>query len=378
MPSSIPKHALRKAAILVASLDPDAAERLLEQMPSEDAQAVRSAALRLDDVSESEQERVALEFMSGRRSTGAYENAFDGGLEGGDGGVELAPSLTRHFRHRPSTPAVFTPNLELKPASNPRRFAALDRASVSSIAQVLASERPQTAALVLSNIAPQRAADVLAQWPEAQQSEVFERIARLEEPDPEFVDEIEKHLEHALRSAPASDRTPGLPVAAAILQKANPRLQQALVERLTIRDARLATSLAPQSSLPESEQRTERVAIPFPRAASVEPPPSALRFAELASLDNRSWLAILGDCDPHLAVLALAGADGDLVDRILKSLPRKERKRLRREMDNIGPLRLRDVERAQQRIALRAAELAAAGAIPRFGHVSSAPQLAAA
>ena len=170
-----------------------------------------------------------------------------------------------------------------------------------------------------------------------------------------------------------------MPLAAAILRKADPRLQQALVERLATRDERLATSLAPEAD-ENAESSPARARIPFtretkkPRSAS-----GGASFAQLAALDNRAWLAILGDSDPQVAVLALAGADGELVERILKSLPRKERKRLRREMDGIGALRLRDVERAQERIAHRAAELAAAGAIPRFDRAGvNGPQLAAA
>lgn len=359
-----PQLALRKAAILVASLEPKAADALLDQMPAQRAAAIRAAALQLDDVSEQEERRVVEDFL---RAKGGHDP---------DDGVELAPSLARRLAAEKSP----LPSPTSSPASNDSfrlaggvRFTALTRATPAAVAAVLLKERPQTAALVLSHLAPERAADILALFPEAFQTEVLARVARLAEPDPEFVNEIEKHLEQELKSSFVVDTNPhGLPVAAAILQNASPIVRRSMMERLAARDQDLAHSLSPVADLPLDGRSTpEAIRVeatpPAAGAPAEEADDDAISFGDLHSLDNRSWLRILGACDPKVAVLALAGADVALVERILGSLSRRDRRRLRQEMNGIGPLRLRDVDHAQHRLAQTASRLADAGvfSLPR-------------
>jgi flagellar motor switch protein FliG len=266
-------------------------------------------------------------------------------------GVELAPSLAYRLSQENRVGQATGDAVARK------RFAALDRADISAVAGALVKERPQAAALVLSHLSPQRAAEVLAHLPEAFQTEVLERVARLADPDPEFVDELERHLEQTVQVAHVASSSQGVPRAAAILQSADPRIRQSLIERLASRDRRLATSLSPSPGA--NHEHAHRPLDELRDDAGDE----RVAFGDLAALNNRAWLRILGACDPQLAILALAGADGALVERILKSLPRRDRKRLRQEMNGIGPLQLRDVDRAQRRLADAAANLAAAGAI---------------
>ena len=79
--------------------------------------------------------------------------------------------------------------------------------------------------------------------------------------------------------------------------------------------------------------------------------PSPLVIDDLAQLDDDALLAIFSDAGTDLAVLALAGSSIELVNRILARLPEKQSRRLRYDLDHLGPTRLSDVERAQQEIA---------------------------
>jgi hypothetical protein len=88
-----------------------------------------------------------------------------------------------------------------------------------------------------------------------------------------------------------------------------------------------------------------------------------LAFDDLAQLDDPSLAEVLRSADPQVVLLALTGASPDLVGRIRRRLPSREAKALKRKLEQIGPVRLRDVEHAQQQLARLASRLAARGLI---------------
>lgn len=398
-------RALRKAAILVSSLEGAAASALLEQMGPEQADAVRAAISELGDVSEAEEQRIVEEFLAGQSGSRSV-----------DDGVELAPSLTRRLSQEKSHydddrsasarsqsarsgAARSIDSASLEEPKTAGRFSFLRNRTPSAIAGVLVRERPQTTAVVLYHLSPAQAADVLGRLPEDLQTEVFERLATLAEPDPDFVAEVECQLERLLGSRPPGDvfasaahppaeaadphvelatAAVGRPVAEAILRNIPDRVRSGILKRISAQRPELASELLRDGNAAPHEHQAN------PQAGQLDPllHPSSSRstasdngrpqvdqesgsigFDDLAALDNRSWLRILGASDPQVAVLALAGAENGLVERILKSLPRRERKRLRQEMNSVAPLPLRDVTRAQARVARAAAELALQGAI---------------
>jgi flagellar motor switch protein FliG len=83
------------------------------------------------------------------------------------------------------------------------------------------------------------------------------------------------------------------------------------------------------------------------------PSPAApnFRFADLESLDDVTLARVLRNVEPATALVALAGASHALVQRILRQLPAREAGQLHRQMQQLGPLRLDDVERAQAQLA---------------------------
>jgi len=178
------QHSLRKAAILVASLDTPTADLLLAQMGSLQADQVRRAILRLSDVDPTEQNEIIEEFF---RIGPLIPQQHPPGIELDD---ELArrTALPSVKPERPVEP-------EPEPTNGEPPFRFLHETEFESLTPFLKREHPQTIAVVLSHLPPDRAGEVLAQLPATVQVEVIRRLVDLDEADPRVLREVERGLE---------------------------------------------------------------------------------------------------------------------------------------------------------------------------------------
>jgi flagellar motor switch protein FliG len=341
---------LRKAAILISSLDVRTADALLEQMGPVQAQRVRDAVMELGDVRAEEQERIIAEFVGGQPN-----------LPVADDGIELAGSLAAKLQGATPTARLSEPPRPVKP------FAFLQDASSDVIALHLQREHPQTIALVLTHLPPPRAAAVVTNLPGDLQADVLMRVADIEEMHPEIVREVERGLEAALSRELSRTRRRGAGTQAlqAILEAAGDsknRLTDHVVKRDPLLAARIKVELpspsrefvAPASA--STEMPAARIA---PQRRTREAAAHMVEFSQLGQLDDLGWARLLQAADTQLALLALAGATPELVERLLAQLPAPEARALERRIEAVGPVRLRDIEHAQQYLARIASQLAA-------------------
>jgi flagellar motor switch protein FliG len=302
-------------------------------------------------------------------------------------------------------------------------FEFLHEATPDSLAALLAGEHPQTAALVLAHLAPVHAARVMQTLPAALQAEVVRRMIDLEETAPEILREVERQIEallsHELRANRRRDA--GLATVGAILAAAGSAGREAILSSVSGVDQGLARRLddeveqtavvsaasrwrrqlahadasaelgdpaTARANLAQRVPAAPRAATPTPpaRRGEMKPPIAAadapaddvpavqLEFDDLAELDDRALAAVLSAAQGELTLLALTGAPQWLIDRVLKQLPRGEAKALRKRIGQTGPLRLRDIERAQQQLARVATRLAVNGEIrlPRVRRFAAA------
>jgi len=105
----------------------------------------------------------------------------------------------------------------------------------------------------------------------------------------------------------------------------------------------------------------------FDQRSSREERIGGIAFADLVKLDQRDWNELLKAVDPQSLLLALSGAPSELLQQLSGQLSPRERKELNRKITALGPIRLRDVDRAQQRVAETAAELMSRGKIRLAG-----------
>jgi flagellar motor switch protein FliG len=303
---------IRKAAILVASLDTAAADAVLDQLTSEQARQVREIVVELDDIDQAEQRRVIDEFFKVGPSAPAKASA----------GVELDGRLAwLASRGEPLE------SDSAKPAAAPTKhsFDFLQQAEAEKLVRALSSERPQTIALVLSHLSPVRAGSVLSRLPENIQVDVIHRLVDLEETDPEILHEVEEALRSRLSQQVEMQRrrVAGLQAVTGILQATDGRMGIQILDNLANRDRELAERLAPRS----------------------------LEFNELADLDEDVLAEVFNEAGPELMLPALFGAEPGLVNRALATMPLVDARAIRRQLDNPGPIRLDDVEEARRQVA---------------------------
>lgn len=396
-----PPAAIRKAAILIATLDPRTADELLDRMSPEQAAQVRQAIRELEDIRPKEQDAIIREFIASGETASA-----DAG-----GGVELDASLAQKLR----SPQGYD---HLRSATEPKPvpFRSVCDIGVEALVRQLERHHPQLVAVVMAHLPASRAAEVAKRLTPKLQAEVLRRVAELDPADPEVIRDIEQELEQLLSGEirAARNRDTGLSTVAAILAASGTDRDQLLhnlaqheqefaqmlgtvVESPTrhmpvtrpqqahsISAPRGATRRGSKSSSEHADHsRTRSLASPrakqfpevpptlpvnpdnarSPEDTKVRAPVPEIVFEELTHLNDDEWASLIRAVEPQIVLLALTGASEELVARITRQLPSRESRRLRKRLEQVGPIRLADIDQAQRHVARRAAQLAAQGQI---------------
>jgi len=304
---------IRKAAVLVASLDRESADAMLARMPPEHAQRVRAEILEMGPIDPEEQSEVIEEFFR------------IGPLvpEKNPAGIDLTTSAAREVSRRAA---------DTLGAGMP--FECLSQAPAAALAALLEREHPQTVALIVSHLPADRAAAALVELPGALQAEVARRLVDLDETDPEVISDIERVLASRLAGQGhwPPRRSQGMATLHTILSAADRSTQQGILANLAAHNQQLARKVATPAS-------------------------SALTFSDLDEISDEGLSRLLRSVDAQVLVLALAGAGRTFVDRALQVLPPDDAKVLEDAMANLGPTRLSDVEEAQRELAAVARQL---------------------
>jgi len=306
---------IRKAAVFVATLDPTAADQVLDRLDPEQAKLVRQAMTTLDEINSTERRRILDEF---RRVRPLVPEKCPPGIEldGLPTGQSLGvPDATQHTIDEHHFPADV-------PDAPPFDF--LRDAEAERLAKLLGGERPQTVALVLSHLPPERAGGVLASLANSLQIEVVRRLVDLENTDPETLREVEQALEARLSQqfAIERERAAGPETVAKILASCDREVRGQILGNLAAHDQPLAERFGCR----------------------------AIRFEDLVQFDDALLLAIFQAADPEVAHMALLGAPPAIFERLLRCMPSEEAKRLRCKLEQPGPIRLSDIDEAQCRI----------------------------
>jgi flagellar motor switch protein FliG len=366
---------LRKAALLIRSLDADSAATLLAQLSAEEAARVREAIRGLGPLDPEEQAELVAELRQGRRVSS----------QANDNGVELSLS-------KPADSTLDDARIERAPSiAAGKRFEFLEQAPTAVLVAHLSREHAQTVAVVLSQLAPAHAAEVLAALPEKLQSDTVQRLSVLGETDSESIRVLEGELAQwaAKRTAGRDGREHRASAMSAILAAADAKTRSALSTRLGTHILPSADRQRPQASrqsfAPAIADRVElrrastlKTAVrngvssapsPQPPAASV-PPLRQIDFDHLIHLDDQTLATVIREVDPNALALALAGSGDELVDRICAQMPKPIAKSFRKELRRMGPTRLSDVE-AAQRLVTNQVALQLARRRPRYTGATS-------
>ncbi len=220
---------------------------------------------------------------------------------------------------------------------HPSTFQKLSSLEPKVIVNFLRNEHPQTIAVILANLEPELAADILGELPEKLQSDVMIRIANLEKINPEIVAEIDKVLEEELFSVEMSDakKVGGAERVASILNNIDRNLEESLMSKI--------------------EETSEELAEEIRKLM--------FKFEDLLMVDDTAIVSILKEISTDDLKLALKAASDDLKDKFFNNMSERAAQLLKEDLEVMGPVRLKDVETAQQAIIKVAKRLESEGKI---------------
>ena len=310
---------LQKAALFVAALDAETADSLLDRLQPAQAGLLRRVLVELDDTENDLQRAAVAEFV------GCAPRPLDAAVLTAEAGE---PAPVRYGAAAYDQAGKRAPSVEV-----PFRF--LHEAPGEDLSELLEGEHPQTVAVVLSHLPPQRAAEAVASLSENVQADVLRRLARLDETDAATLQAVEAELERRFRNRFPADRgrASGVGAVQSILSEASPAVRRTLLAGISRQDPKLATRLTRPS----------------------------LTFADLPQLADATLRTLCDEADSEILAVALAGAELSYAERFVAVLPRVQAVQLRRDIDTLGPTRLSDVEIAQRELVETAHRLEASG-----------------
>lgn len=301
---------VRKAAVLLMSLEEDEAAMLMSRLPLQQVEAVSLAIAQLDEVSGVEQEKIISEFFSSQPSA----------LVTSSGGLDRAKSLVKKALGKDAGDMIslLQQSLESVP------FSFLQKADAQNILSFIMDEHPQTVALVISHVPPATGAAILTGLSAQKQLGVVRRIAEMGQTSPEAIAEVETALEMrmSLFMSQSFQKVGGVPAVAEILNVSDRATERNILE-----------SLATESSELVSEIR---------RLMFV--------FEDISKLQDKDIQSILKNVETAQWAMALKGASQGLQEKVMRNMSTRAAEMLKEEMSFLGRVKVSDVEGIQQKI----------------------------
>lgn len=315
---------MMKAAILLLSIDTESSASLLKQLDQETLEDVTRELAGLGDVPAELRKKVVEEYYA---MSLAHQFANEGGL---DYARELLrqsidPKLADQILSKIQTQVQKTP------------FAFLQKAETENLLTFIQDEHPQTIALILCHLPHFKAAETLSGFPLQKQIEVVKRIAYMEQTNPEVIREVERGLESRLSSMlmQSSEKAGGVPTVAEILNLADRSTEKSIMEALEGED-------------PDVVEQIRRL---------------MFVFEDILLVNDKGIQSVLKEVDNDEIALALKTASEELKTKIFGNMSERAAQLIREEMEYMGPVRISDVESAQQRIVDIVRRLEEAGEI---------------
>lgn len=303
---------VQKAAILFITLGPDASSGILKKLPEADIQKITYEIANITSVTPEQREEILNEFLQINK---ARDYIIEGGM---DYAKQLLSKALGSQRASEILDKVSEATAQYRPFSIARK------ADAHQLFNVIVSEQPQTIALILCYLQPDKAAQVMAELPEETQSEVAYRIATMNNTSPMVIKEIESVLEGKLSSVVRTEMTTigGVETLVGILNQVDRTTEKNITEGLEREDAELADKV--KSSM--------------------------FVFEDIISLDDVSIQRILREVEASDLALALKGSSEEVAECVYRNQSKRAAASLKEDMEFLGPVRLMDVEKSQQKI----------------------------
>ncbi|MBR1759838.1 MAG: flagellar motor switch protein FliG [Schwartzia sp.] len=301
----------QKAAILFITLGPELSAPVFKHLSDDEIERITLEIASQKQVTPAQKAYVIGEFYQlamakDYLSSGGLEYAQDV-LEKALGSEKAANILSR-----------LTTSLQVRP------FDFLRKTDPSQLLNFIQNEHPQTIALVMAYLDSDQAAMILTALPQDKQADVAKRIAEMDRTSPDVIREVERVLERKLSSIVTQDFTTagGVKAIVEILNRVDRTSEKAIIETLEIDN-------------PELTEEIKKL---------------MFVFEDIVMIDDRSIQRILRDVENKDLSLALKATPKEVADKVFKNMSSRAADMLREEIEFMGPVKIRDVEEAQQRI----------------------------
>ncbi|WP_018660059.1 flagellar motor switch protein FliG [Heyndrickxia acidiproducens] len=300
-----------KAAILLISLGPDVSASVYKHLTEEEIEKLTLEISGVRKVDSETKEEILNEF---HHIALAQDYISQGGigyaktiLEKALGPEEAASIINR-----------LTSSLQVRPFDFARK------ADPAQILNFIQDEHPQTIALILSYLDPQKAGQILSELPAEVQGDIARRIALMEGTSPEMISEVEAILERKLSATVTQDytQTGGIESVVEVLNGVDRSTEKTILDSLELKDPELA------------EEIKKRMFV----------------FEDIVTLDNRSIQRVIRECENEDLLLSMKVSSEEVKEVIFRNMSSRMAETIKEEMEYKGPVRLREVEDAQSRI----------------------------
>lgn len=211
----------------------------------------------------------------------------------------------------------------------------LELVDTRTLANFLINEHPQTIALIVAHLSPERKVDVLRRLPEGLQAEVVLRVANLDYVSPELIAQLDDVLKTELSTLGSIDTNQlgGVEPIADMLNLMDKNSERNIMSRVEEKDPELAEEIRKLMFV----------------------------FEDLVFVDDKGIQSLLKDVDQQKLVIALKTAPEDVRTKLFKNMSNRAATLLQEDLDALGPTKLSDVEKAQAEIVQKCKELEASG-----------------
>jgi flagellar motor switch protein FliG len=306
-----PTRNARKAAILLISIDEDLAALLMSKLDKEHVGLITREIARLKNISQDERDSVIEEFYQ----VALARNLLD------SGGLATARTLLERTFSKEEAQTVIE---EVEKSMQATPFSFLQRAETANLLTFIQGEHPQTIALILAHLPATQAAEVLAGLPSKKQLEVVRRVANMEQTSPDVIAEVEKALESRLSSIVSQkfEKAGGVEAVAEMLNLTDRSTEKGILETLEDED-------------PDLVEQIRRL---------------MFVFEDIMLVNDKGIQSVLKEVENETLALALKTASNELKEKIFKNMSERASTLIKEDMEYMGPVRVSDVEAAQQKI----------------------------
>jgi flagellar motor switch protein FliG len=323
---------VRKAAILMVVLGESSSADILRELDEDEVQDIGREIARMSATTSEQAEAVLEEFYS---MTMAHEYVLRGGMDyarkilmnafGPEQGKKLLDRLTKALGSEAAT------------------FDTLQRADPQQLAKFMHNEHPQTIALVLSHLNPSQAAALLASLPTDLRGDVALRMANLDQISPEIISKIAGIIGQKLKSLGEMSRESygGVRAVSEMFNRLDSSTSKEILDAIEQNDPNLVATIRHLMFV----------------------------FEDLLLLGHDEVKEVLAKVDRKVLTIALKGTSDQLKHHFLQAMSQRGAEMLREDMEELGPVKIKEVEGAQQQIIALVRQLEAESVISLKGTV---------